>query len=34
MKFAKLLLVAASVASLSACGFDLSNDCQIICGLF
>jgi hypothetical protein len=31
MKIIKLALVAVAVVSLSACGFDLSSGCQIIC---
>lgn len=31
MKIVKLVLVAAAVVGLSACGFDLSADCQLIC---
>lgn len=31
MKVIKLVLVAAAVVGLSACGFDLSSGCQIIC---
>ncbi len=31
MKIIKLALVAVAAVSLSACGFDLSSGCQIIC---
>lgn len=31
MKVLKLAIVAAAVVSLTACGFDLSSGCQLIC---
>lgn len=31
MKVIKLVLVAAAVVGLSACGFDFSSECQLIC---
>lgn len=33
MKLVKLVLVAAAVAGLSACGLDFGSDCVIICGI-
>ncbi len=31
MKLVKVMLIAATVFSLSACGFDFSSECQLIC---
>lgn len=31
MKIVKVMFIVASVFSLSACGFDFSSGCQLIC---